>query len=89
MRGRFFTIAFALAASLSLSQICTADEFAGRLERVDLQTVTVRDCNDKLVVLRVNNDRRFQAAPFLGRWVTVDFRNEQGEFLAVGFKPRQ
>ncbi len=84
--GRWLAIVIALIGVLGSALLCKADEFAGRLERVDLESVTIRDSSDKLVVLRVNRDRRFQAAPFLGRWVTVDFRNEQGEFRAIGFR---
>jgi len=86
MMGRWLAIVIAFSGFVSSPLLCAADEFAGRLERVDLESVTLRDSNDKLVVLRVNRDRRFQAAPFLGRWVTVDFRNEQGEFRAMGFR---
>jgi len=84
--SRWLGIVIALIGVLSSPLFCKAEEFAGRLERVDMESVTIRDSNDKLVVLRVNWDRRFQAAPFLGRWVTVDFRNEQGEFRAIGFR---
>ncbi len=86
MMGRCLAIVIAFTGLLGSPLLCAADEFAGRLERVDMESVTLRDSNDKLVVIRVNRDRRFQAAPFLGRWVTVDFRNEQGEFRAIGFR---
>lgn len=85
MRGRWLGMVL-FAGLLVLPQVCTAGEFAGRLERVDLESVTLRDSNDKLVVVRVNKDHRFQAAPFLGKWVTVDCRSEQGEFRAIGFR---
>lgn len=84
--GRCLAIVIAFTGLLSTPLLCTADEFAGRLERVDLESVTLRGSNDKPFVLRINWDRRFQAAPFLGRWVTVDFRNEQGEPRAIGFR---
>ncbi len=84
--GRCLAIMIAFTGLLGSPLLCTADEFAGRLERVDLESVTLRDSNDKPFVLRINWDRRFQAAPFLGKWVTVDFRNEQGEPQAIGFR---
>jgi hypothetical protein len=85
MRDRWLGMML-FAGLLVLPQVCTAGEFAGRLERVDWESVTLRDANDQLVVVRVNKDHRFQAAPFLGKWVTVDFRNDQGECKATGFR---
>jgi hypothetical protein len=85
MRGRWLGMVLS-AGLLVLPQICAAGEFAGRLERVDWESVTLRDSNDKLVVVRVNKDHRSQAAPFLGKWVTVDFRNDKGEYRAIGFR---
>jgi hypothetical protein len=88
MRSRWLGMVL-FAGLLVAPQVCAADEFAGRLERVDWESVTLRDSNDKLVVVRVNKDHRFQAAPFLGRWVTVDFRHDQGEYRAIGFRSCQ
>jgi hypothetical protein len=85
MRGRWFAMLL-FAGLLVWPQVCAAGEFAGRLERVDWESVTLRDSNDKLVVVRVNKDHRFQAAPYLGQWVTVDFRNDKGEYRAIGFR---
>jgi len=88
MRGRWLGIV--LLAGLSvLPQVCAAGEFEGRLERVDWESVTLRDGNDKLVVVCVNKGHRYQAAPFLGKWVTVDFRNDKGEYMATGFRSGQ
>ena len=76
-----------LFAALSAApQCCLAGEFAGWLERVDLESVTLRDSDNKPVVVRVERNHRFQAAPFLGKWVTVDFQTEKGEFRALGFR---
>lgn len=63
-----------------------AGELAGRLERVDLESVTLRAVDDKTVVVRVERDHRVQVAPFLGRWVTVDVKDDQGVFRALGFR---
>ena len=85
MKGRWLGMVLS-AGLLVLPQICAAGEFAGRLERVDWQSVTLRDSNDKLVVVRVTKDHRSQAAPFLGKWVTVGFRKDKGEYRATGFR---
>ncbi|MBI4962554.1 MAG: hypothetical protein HY913_04695 [Desulfomonile tiedjei] len=66
--------------------LCSADEFAGKLERVDRETVTVRGGNNQSLILRVDSDNRIQAAPFLGKSVAVDFLNEQGVFRALRFR---
>ncbi len=67
-------------------QPCCAEEFAGKLERVDLQTVTVLGCGNRRLVIRVDRGGRRAAAPFLGKWVTVDFTNTGGEYRAIGFR---
>ena len=71
---------------LGAPSLCLAEEFAGKLERVDRQTVTVRGGNNQSLILRVDGDNRVQAAPFLGKSVSVDFRNEQGECWALSFR---
>jgi hypothetical protein len=85
MRGYWLGIVTALVTAATL-QPCMAGEFAGRLERVDLQTVTLRGSDNKLVVVRVDQNHRLQAAPYLGRWVTVDFQADHGTFQALGFR---
>ena len=85
MRGYWLGIATALLTAAAL-QPCMAGEFAGRLERVDLQTVTLRGNDNKLLVVHVDKNHRLQAASFLGRWVTVDFQSEHGAFQALGFR---
>ncbi len=79
--------ALLLASILVSPQLCLAGEFAGRLERVDLESVTIRDSNDKLFVVHVDRTHRYQAAPFLGKWVTVRFHDENGVCRALGFRP--
>jgi len=71
---------------LGASSVCLADEFAGKLQRVDRETVTVRGGNDQSLILRVDGDNRILAAPFLGKSVTVDFLNEQGVCRALRFR---
>jgi len=65
---------------------CLAEEFAGKLQRVDRETVTVRGVNDQSFVFRVDSDHRMQAAPFLGKSVAVDFLNDQGVCRALRFR---
>jgi hypothetical protein len=88
MRG--YWLGALLSASILISpQLCPAGEFAGRLERVDLESVTVRDSSDKSLVIHVDRSHRIQAAPFLGKWVTVRFQDENGVCRALGFRSPQ
>ncbi len=84
MRGHWLG-ALLSASILVLPQLCLAGEFAGRLERVDLESVTIRDSSDKLMVVHVDSSHRHQAAPFLGRWVKVLFQDENGVCRALSF----
>jgi len=63
----------------------TAEEFFGKLERVDLDTVTLRGPDNEMIVVRVDGGNRRNAAPYLGKTVIVYFQNEQGECRAVRF----
>lgn len=63
-----------------------AEEFAGRLVRVDLTTVTLYGPDNKALVAQVDQGNRVLAAPFLGRWVTVDLRTDNGGCKAVRFR---
>lgn len=67
-------------------QPCLAGEFVGRLERVDLQTITLRGSDNRRVTLQVDRNHRQLAAPYLGMWVTVDFTNDRGAMRAKGFR---
>ncbi len=88
MRG--YWLGVFLSASILISpQLCLAGEFAGRLERVDLESVTIRDSSDKSLVVHVDRSHRYQAAPFIGKWVTVHFRDENGVCRALGFRSSQ
>lgn len=71
---------------LGVPSLCLADEFAGKLQRVDRETVTLRGGDNQNFVLRVDGDNRIQAAPFLGKSVTVDFLNDQGVCRALRFR---
>lgn len=68
------------------SNPCLSEEYSGRLERVDMETITLFVTDNQRVVLRVNKPDRSVAAPFLGKRVKVDVRNEQGECRAVRFR---
>jgi len=71
---------------VALPSLSLAEEFAGKLERVDRDTITVRGGDDRRLVVRVDGSNRIQAAPFLGKSITVDLRTERGECRAVGFR---
>ncbi|MGO9568303.1 MAG: hypothetical protein ACLP5H_12250 [Desulfomonilaceae bacterium] len=85
MRDRCLGILLILAVT-GLCQPCCAEEFAGKLERVDLESVTLLGSDNQRVVIRVDRGSRQAAAPFLGKWVTVDFRNEGGYCQALRFR---
>ena len=65
---------------------CTAADFAGKLQRVDLRTVTLRGSGNQQMVLRVDSQDREKAASFIGKSVTVRFRTEKGEKRVVRFQ---
>jgi hypothetical protein len=69
-----------------LPSFACAEEFAGKLERVDRDSITVLGGNDQRLVVRVDGSKRLQAAPFLGKSVTVYLSNERGECRALGLK---
>ncbi len=68
---------------------CGAEEFAGKLQRVGIDTVTVVGSNNTKVVVHVKRGQRRQAAPYLGKSVMVDFRTESGECKAIRFRSPQ
>ncbi|MFH1112469.1 MAG: hypothetical protein V1792_00980 [Pseudomonadota bacterium] len=65
---------------------CGAEEFAGKLQRVGIDTVTVVGSDNRKVVVQVKSGQRRQAAPYLGKSVMVDFRTESGECKAIRFR---
>jgi hypothetical protein len=71
---------------LSSAQLCYGGELAGKLERVDLKTVTLRSTDNQKLILKVDGSDRKKAAPYLGKSVTVRFRIEKGEHRAVLFQ---
>lgn len=85
MRSPILGIVFVLVV-VGEFQPCLAGEFIGRLERVDLQTITLRGPDNQRFVLQVDRNHRQQAAPFLGMWIAVDFTTDQGAMRAKGFR---
>jgi hypothetical protein len=86
MRDLWLGILLVPVLALGVPRVCNAEEFAGRLVRVDKTTVTLKGQGDATVVVQVDNGHRADAAPYLGRWVTVDVRTECGGTRAVRFK---
>ncbi len=77
---------------VSMPLDCGAEEFAGKLQRVGIDTVTVVGSDNRKVVMHVKRGQRRQAAPYIGKSVMVDFRTERGEWTAIRFRapqPRQ
>ena len=85
MRDRCLRILLT-AMAVCVCQPCHAEEFAGKLERVDLETVTLRGSDNQRLVIRVDRGSRQAAAPFLGKWVTVDFSTDDGQCQVVRFR---
>lgn len=88
MRDRCLGVLMALILA-GAGQPCLAEEFSGKLERVDLETVTIVGSNNRKFVLQVNSDNRKQAALFLGKRVRVDFQSDKGQPVAIRFRPCQ
>ena len=86
MRDRWLGILLGLIV-FSTAQVCAAEEFAGKLQRVGMNTVTVVGSGNQTVVMQVKRGQRREAAPYLGKSVRVDFRTEQGACTAVRFRP--
>ncbi len=84
MRRLTIGLFFLLLAGVPLP--CTAGEFIGRLERVDMETVTLRGDHNKMLVLQVDRGHRQLAAPLLGKWIAVDFLRDNDVLRATGFR---
>lgn len=85
MRDRLVVI-LCVAMIIISSNSWANGEVAGKLERVDVETVTLRDANDDKHVVRVDLENRREAAQYLGKTVTVDLLNEGGLCKAVRFR---
>lgn len=86
MRDRWLGILLCSVFSLA-PQVCCAEQFAGMLVRVDLNSVTLRGSDNAKYVMRVEKGQRLEAAPYLGKWVTVDFRAHEGSCRVIRFRP--
>ena len=86
MRDRWLGILLCSVLSL-VPQVCCAEQFAGLLVRVDLHSITLRGSDNEKYVMRVEKRQRREAAPYLGKWVTVDFRSEKGSCRVIRFRP--
>jgi hypothetical protein len=85
MQDRCLRVLLALAL-WGVPICCGAQELAGKLVRVDRETVTLRGEDNTSLFLRVDHGERVQAAPFLGKSVTVDCRTDQGVLKALRFR---
>lgn len=86
MRDQWLGILFCSVFFLA-PQLGYAEEFAGMLVRVDLNSVTLQGSNDEKYVMQVEQGQRREAAPYLGKWVRVDFRTEKGACRVIRFRP--
>ena len=81
MQGRWWGL-LVFIALVNINTPCLADECRGKLQRVDRNSITLRVKSGPLV-LRVDPDLRKQAAPYLGKSVTVSFEPQNGEIRAL------
>jgi hypothetical protein len=63
-----------------------AEELSGQIERVDWETVTLRGANNNKVIVRVDGQKRLEAAQFLGKTVRVEIRGQDGNFSVMKFE---
>jgi hypothetical protein len=70
-------------------QLGCEDEFAGKLERIDSRTITLRVSDDQRVVVNVDHHKRGTAAPFLGKSVVVRVQKKDGAQWAEMLAPRR
>lgn len=66
-----------------------ADELAGKLERIDTRTITLRVAHDRKIVVNVEGHKRGTAAPFLGKSVIVRVLSKDGVQWAEMLAPRR
>jgi hypothetical protein len=71
---------------LSIITPLHAEEMSGQIERVDLETVTLRGVNNNKVIVRVDGHKRVEAAQFLGKSVRVEIRGQDGSFSVMKFQ---
>lgn len=64
---------------------CFADEYVGKLQRVDMKTITLQGKN-KPMVLEVDSQVRKVAATYLGKSVSVSFCLESGKHKALSLR---
>ncbi len=75
-----------LVLILSIITPLHAEEMSGQIERVDLETVTLRGVNNNKVIVRVDGHKRVEAAQFLGKTVRVEIRGQDGSFSVMKFQ---
>jgi hypothetical protein len=75
-----------VAVALAAGQPCFAGECAGKLERVDITSVTLLTPDNQKVILSVDPSDRQRAAQYLGKSVTVQYRTEKGSSKALLFQ---
>jgi hypothetical protein len=84
MRG--FLCAMVFLAVLGAAPV-PADEFAGKLERIDRQTVTLLGPDQTRLVLRVDEPSIQKAAALVGKSVSVEFAPQEGHNRLLLFRP--
>jgi hypothetical protein len=70
-------------------EVCHAEQFYGLLARVDRDSITLLSPDNQKVIFHVDKHSRCLAAPFLGRWVTVDAELHKLHPKTVGLEPKR
>ena len=63
-----------------------AEELSGQIERIDWESVTLRGINNSKIVVPVDDQKRAEAAKFLGKTVRVEVLSQDGKFRVLKFR---
>jgi hypothetical protein len=71
---------------VSISQLAYSGELAGKLERVDSNSLTILEANNNRFVVGIDGGSRREVAQFLGKTVTIDYCDENGAYKVLRVK---
>jgi hypothetical protein len=86
MRDSWRNVVLAIVVLTGGEALAAEQMVTGKLERVDLDTVTVCSRDNRCHKLEIDKTCRMKAAPFLGKSVLVDVKNENGAVRAISFR---
>jgi len=68
------------------TQPLRAEELSGQIERIDLESLTLRATNNSKIVVPVDDRKRVEAAKFLGKTVRIEVLSQDGNFRVLTFR---